>query len=164
MITSAALCPWPPLLVRELTGADPVLPELRAACAEAVAELLRLVALPESFAARYPSQLSGGQRQRVSIARALALRPKLIVADEATSALDVLVQQQIVELLSQLRLDFGIALLFVSHNLAVTRQVCERISVMYKGEIVESGISDDVILHPKDTYTKKLIRSVPVIV
>jgi ABC-type glutathione transport system ATPase component len=126
-----------------------------------VGRLLDLVALPRAFAERYPSQLSGGQCQRVSIARALALRPKLIVADEATSALDVLVQQQIVALLAALRKEFRMAMLFVSHNLAVTRLLCDDIAVMYRGEIVEAGRADDVIRRPTHVYTRNLVRSVP---
>ena len=126
-----------------------------------VYRLLDLVALPRSFADRYPGQLSGGQCQRVSIARALALRPALIIADEATSALDVLVQRQIVDLLLALKAEFGMAILFVSHNLAVTNIVCDEVAVMYKGEIVEFGAADDVINHPSAEYTRNLIRSVP---
>jgi peptide/nickel transport system ATP-binding protein/oligopeptide transport system ATP-binding protein len=126
-----------------------------------VQRLLDLVALPQGFAKRYPGQLSGGQCQRVSIARALALKPKLIVADEATSALDVLVQQQIVDLLRKIRAEFHIAMLFVSHNLAVTREVCDEIAVMSQGEIVECGPADMIAAHPSHVYTQTLIRSVP---
>jgi peptide/nickel transport system ATP-binding protein len=134
--------------------------------AERSAEVLRLldlVALPRSFVDRYPGQLSGGQCQRVSIARALALRPPLIIADEATSALDVLVQRQIVDLLLQLKAEMGMAMLFVSHNLAVTNIVCDEIAVMWKGEIVEFGSAADVIKRPAAVYTRNLIRSVPVL-
>jgi len=128
-----------------------------------VLRLLDLVALPRSFVDRYPGQLSGGQCQRVSIARALALRPPLIIADEATSALDVLVQRQIVDLLLQLKAEMGMAMLFVSHNLAVTNIVCDEIAVMWKGEIVEFGTAGDVIERPCAEYTRNLIRSVPVL-
>ena len=128
-----------------------------------VHRLLDLVALPRNFIDRYPGQLSGGQCQRVSIARALALRPPLIIADEATSALDVLVQRQIMDLLLQLKAEFGMAMLFVSHNLAVTNIVCDEIAVMYKGAIVEFGSADDVINRPSADYTRNLIRSVPVL-
>lgn len=126
-----------------------------------VQRLLNLVALPSIFAERYPRQLSGGQCQRVSIARAIALRPKLIVADEPTSALDVLVQQQIIALLKALREEFHLAILFVSHNLAVTRMICDEIAVMYRGAIVESGPADLIVTRPKHEYTQMLIRSVP---
>jgi ABC-type glutathione transport system ATPase component len=126
-----------------------------------VRRLLVLVALSEDFASRYPGQLSGGQCQRVSIARALALRPKLIIADEPTSSLDVLVQEQIVKLLSRIGTEFGIAMLFVSHNLAVTRELCDEMAVLYAGEIVEFGPSERVVSAPNHPYTKTLIRSVP---
>jgi ABC-type glutathione transport system ATPase component len=126
-----------------------------------VRRLLVLVALSEDFASRYPGQLSGGQCQRVSIARALALRPKLIIADEPTSSLDVLVQEQIVKLLSRIGAEFGIAMLFVSHNLAVTRELCDEMAVLYAGEIVEFGPSEQVVSAPSHPYTKTLIRSVP---
>jgi ABC-type glutathione transport system ATPase component len=126
-----------------------------------VRRLLVLVALSEDFASRYPGQLSGGQCQRVSIARALALRPKLIIADEPTSSLDVLVQEQVVKLLSRIGTEFGIAMLFVSHNLAVTRELCDEMAVLYAGEIVEFGPSERVVSAPSHPYTKTLIRSVP---
>lgn len=126
-----------------------------------VNELLDLVALPAGYATRYPGQLSGGQKQRVSIARALALRPKFIVADEATSALDVLVQQQIVELLARIRSVYDVAMLFVSHNLAVTRAVCNEIAVMYAGQIVEYGPTASVIDDAAHPYTQSLINAVP---
>jgi peptide/nickel transport system ATP-binding protein len=128
-----------------------------------VDRLLDLVGLPRAFAQRYPGQLSGGQCQRVSIARAVALRPALIIADEATSALDVIVQHQIVNLLLALRVEFGITMLFVSHNLAVTNIVCDEVAVMYKGEIVESGPANRVIGEPLSGYTRNLVNSVPVL-
>jgi peptide/nickel transport system ATP-binding protein len=126
-----------------------------------VQRLLGIVGLPPGFADRFPSQLSGGQCQRVSIARALALKPRLIVADEATSALDVLVQQQIVELLHQLRMELGMTILFVSHNLAVTRRLSDTIAVMKQGRIVEAGDAQRVISNPAHAYTRSLIASVP---
>jgi oligopeptide/dipeptide ABC transporter ATP-binding protein len=128
---------------------------------ERVRELLELVELPADCEGRYPQQLSGGQKQRVSIARALALNPRLIVADEATSALDVLVQNQIVELLARIRAEHGISMLFVSHNLAITSALCEEILVMYAGRIVEYGPTDSVTTSPKHPYTQSLIRAVP---
>ena len=128
---------------------------------ETVLKLLDRVALPRAFAERYPRQLSGGQCQRVSIARALALEPKLMIADEATSALDVLVQQQVITLLQTLRKELRMAMLFVSHNLAVTRLICDDIVVMYRGRIVEAGPAAEVIGNPQHEYTQTLIRSVP---
>lgn len=126
-----------------------------------VARLLDLVSLPRDYAQRYPSELSGGQCQRISIARALALRPKLIIADEATSALDVLIQRQIVKLLATLRSEFGIAILFVSHNLAVTAALCDDMIVMHRGKIVEAGATRQVIKAPQHAYTRVLLHSVP---
>lgn len=126
-----------------------------------VGRLLDLVALPRNYARRHPGELSGGQCQRVSIARALALRPKLIIADEATSALDVLIQRQIVDLLAALRKEFGIAMMFVSHNLAVTAALCEEMIVMRRGKVVEAGPSRHVVENPKDPYTRVLLKSVP---
>jgi oligopeptide/dipeptide ABC transporter ATP-binding protein len=126
-----------------------------------IRELLDLVALPPDYGARYPGQLSGGQKQRVSIARALALKPRFVVADEATSALDVLVQQQIVELLARIRSVYDVAMLFVSHNLAVTRAVCDEIAVMYAGQIVEYGPTASVIDDAQHPYTQSLISAVP---
>jgi peptide/nickel transport system ATP-binding protein len=146
--------------------AEPLAVHTRMSPSERMAEVHRLldrVALPRGFAERYPRQLSGGQCQRVSIARALALKPKLIVADEATSALDVLVQQQIIDLLLELRRELGIAMLFVSHNLAVTRLVCDEIAVMYRGQIVERGTAQAIVTRPTHAYTQTLIRSVPVL-
>jgi ABC-type glutathione transport system ATPase component len=146
--------------------ADPLAVHRRMRGGERQAEVLRLldlVALPRSFANRYPGQLSGGQCQRVSIARALALAPPLLIADEATSALDVLVQRQIVDLLLALKVEFGLAMLFVSHNLAVTNVLCDEIAVMYMGEIVEFAPAIKIINAPSADYTRKLIRSVPVL-
>lgn len=146
--------------------AEPLVVHSRLSAAERRSEvdrLLDLVGLPRGFAQRYPGQLSGGQCQRVSIARAVALRPALIIADEATSALDVIVQHQIIRLLLTLRAEFGITMLFVSHNLAVTNIVCDEIAVMYKGEIVESGPAARVIGEPSSGYTRNLVKSVPVL-
>jgi len=144
--------------------AEPLAVHTSLSKSERMAEVRRLldrVALPQSFVDRFPGQLSGGQCQRVSIARALALRPKLIIADEATSALDVLVQRQIIGLLQALRSEFRIAILFVSHNLAVTQIICDEIAVMYRGRIVEAGMAEWVVTRPTHPYTQSLIRSVP---
>ncbi|MDO4293303.1 MAG: ATP-binding cassette domain-containing protein [Eubacteriales bacterium] len=123
-------------------------------------ELLKLCGLEEEFLSRYPHEVSGGQCQRAAIARALAVRPKLLICDEATSSLDVTVQKQILELLVNLRRKEAISYLFISHNLAVVQELCDRILVMKNGIAVESGATNEVIFHPKDPYTKKLIASV----
>ena len=126
-----------------------------------VESLLDQVELPRSFRNRYPHELSGGQRQRVGIARALALRPKLLVADEPTSALDVSVQARFLVLLQELQREMGFACLFVSHDLAVVDQLADRIVVMHRGHIVEQGSSDQILRSPQEAYTQRLLAAVP---
>jgi peptide/nickel transport system ATP-binding protein len=128
---------------------------------ERVGELLKAVGLDQSAAGRYPHEFSGGQRQRIGIARALALRPKFIVADEAVSALDVSVGAQIVNLLAQLQREFGLTYLFISHSMPVVRYLATRIAVMYRGKLVEIGTTDQVVTRPAHAYTRSLLQATP---
>lgn len=126
-----------------------------------VLELLeRVNLLPEHFN-RFPHEFSGGQRQRIVIARALALQPKFIICDESVSALDVSVQAQVLNLIRELQQEFKLTYIFISHDLAVIKHISDRMMVMNKGEIVETGYPDDIYYHPKEEYTKKLIASIP---
>src|SRR5246500_5078517 len=126
-----------------------------------VAELLRAVGMDESAGQRFPHEFSGGQRQRIGIARALALRPKFIVADEPVSALDVSVGAQIVNLLSQLQREFGLTYLFISHSMPVVRYLATRIAVMYQGKIVEIGNTEQIAERPAHAYTRSLLEATP---
>jgi ABC-type glutathione transport system ATPase component len=124
-----------------------------------VSELLISCGLPPDAAARHPRQFSGGQKQRIAIARAIALRPKLLICDEPTSALDVSVQAQIINLLMDIRAEHGVAYLFISHDLAVVSHVCRRIAVMREGRIVEQGETDSVLRAPGHAYTRELLAA-----
>jgi oligopeptide transport system ATP-binding protein len=127
-----------------------------------VQALLERVGLSPEHYDRYPHEFSGGQRQRIGIARAIALKPKLIVADEPVSALDVSIQAQIVNLLDDLQDELGLTYVFVAHDIGVVRHISDRIAVMYNGKIVEEGTADQVCEHPGDDYTKKLLAAVPI--
>jgi len=124
-------------------------------------DLFRRVGIDKRRAGDYPHQLSGGMRQRVMIAMALALKPKLLIADEPTSALDVVTQQQIITLLRQLRLEYNLSVLFITHDLPILSEISDRIIVMRQGRIVEVGDRSQIIQHPKHEYTQLLIKSVP---
>ncbi|PZN07295.1 MAG: hypothetical protein DIU69_11890 [Bacillota bacterium] len=128
---------------------------------EVARELLRQVGLPEDFASRYPHELSGGQRQRVGIARALSVKPKLLILDEPTSALDVSVQAQILRLLEELQDRFGLTYLFISHDLRVLEYLCDRLVVMYRGVVVEEAPADELFDRPLHPYTRALLDARP---
>jgi peptide/nickel transport system ATP-binding protein len=127
-----------------------------------VAEMLLRVGLGKNLLARYPHELSGGQAQRVAIARAMVLRPKLLVCDEAVSALDVSVQAQILSLLQDLKREYGMSILFISHNLAVVRQLCERVLVLYLGRMMEQGGAAGLYASPAHPYTRSLLAAIPI--
>jgi peptide/nickel transport system ATP-binding protein len=131
---------------------------------ERVSEMLQLVGLtpPDGFLFRYPHELSGGQRQRVAIARALVLDPSFVVADEPTSMLDVSIRISIMDLMLKLADEFNVSYLYITHDLAVARYMCDRIAVMYLGKIVEIGDTEEILGNPQHPYTKALLSAVPV--
>jgi oligopeptide transport system ATP-binding protein len=143
-----------PLLVHDIGD--------RASRRRSAEQLLEVVGFNPDFINRYPHEFSGGQRQRIGIARALALNPTLIVCDEPVSALDVSIQAQILNLLKDLQSEFGLAYLFIAHDLAVVRTMSDRIAVMNRGKIVEEGPAEEVYTNPQDPYTQALLAAVPV--
>jgi oligopeptide transport system ATP-binding protein len=153
----------PRMRVAEIVGEPLVIHEKlsRQARRSRVAELLAAVALDESALERFPHEFSGGQRQRIVIARALALRPRFIVADEPVSALDVSVGAQIVNLLADLQRRFGLTYLFISHSMPVVRYLATRIAVMHRGKIVEMGTTEKITTNPDHPYTKTLLQATP---
>ena len=133
----------------------------RRARASEVARLLELVHLDPDTADAFPARFSGGQRQRIAIARALAGKPRVLIADEITSALDVLIQGTILNLIRELQTELGLSLMFISHNLAVVRYVSSRVAVMHDGRVVEEGPSGEVLGDPQDPYTRELLAAIP---
>lgn len=130
---------------------------------EQVMELLKKVKLLPEHYHRYPHEFSGGQRQRIVIARTLALQPSFVICDESVSALDVSVQAQVLNLLNELKAEFNLTIVFISHDLSVVRYISDKILVMHKGRIVESGDAESIYNNPQNAYTQRLIESIPAI-
>ena len=126
-----------------------------------VQELLEMVGLSPDSIYKYPHEFSGGQRQRIGIARAIALKPKLIIADEPVSALDVSVQAQVLNFMQEIQKELGLTYLFISHDLGIIRHMCDRIGIMYKGRYVEEGTTEDIFNNPQHIYTKRLVAAIP---
>ncbi len=126
-----------------------------------VLELLQIVGLPPSAIYKYPHEFSGGQRQRIGVARAIALRPKLIIADEPVSALDVSVQAQVLNFMQEIQKEMDLTMLFIAHDLGVVRHMCSYLGIMYRGRLVEEGTVDDIFNNPQHLYTKRLVAAIP---
>ena len=153
----------PRMTVREILEEPLIIHNMgsRAERLETVADMLRHVQLDQDSMTRYPHAFSGGQRQRIGIARALILRPNLVVCDESVSALDVSVQAQIINLLEDLQQELGLTYLFVAHDLSVVQHICDRVLVMHQGRVVESGDVDEIFANPQENYTKLLLSAIP---
>jgi peptide/nickel transport system ATP-binding protein len=160
--------PFGSLDARQTIGSaimEPMIVHKIAKGAEAVEKmewLMGKVGLDPARASSLPHEFSGGQRQRICIARALAMSPRLIIADEAVSALDVSIKAQIIDLMIDLKNEFGVSYLFISHDMAAVERICDRVAVMYLGEIVEIGQRDDVIGRPGHDYTQRLLSAIPI--
>jgi oligopeptide transport system ATP-binding protein len=155
----------PRMTVEELVAEGMLVHKLErsgAARRERVGELLSLVGLSPSDMRRYPHSFSGGQRQRIAIARALAVRPRLLVCDEPVSALDVSVQAQVINLLVDMQARLGLTMLFIAHNLAIVRQICQQVAVINGGKIVEQGSAETIFTSPQHEYTRDLLDAVPI--
>ena len=126
-----------------------------------VSELLEIVGMTDDALYKYPHEFSGGQRQRIGVARAVAIKPKLIIADEPVSALDLSVQAQVLNYMKEIQKQFGLSYLFISHDLGVVKHMCDYISIMYRGRFVETGKKDDIYNNPQHIYTKRLIAAIP---
>jgi peptide/nickel transport system ATP-binding protein len=126
-----------------------------------IEELMDIVGLSPESIYKYPHEFSGGQRQRIGIARAIALKPKLIIADEPVSALDVSVQAQVLNFMKEIQKELGLSYLFISHDLGIIRYMCDHVGIMYKGRFVEEGTADDIFENPKHIYTKRLLSAIP---
>ncbi|WP_449396057.1 ATP-binding cassette domain-containing protein [Devosia riboflavina] len=155
----------PRMTVEELVGEGLLVHKLEPTAArrrERVVEMLHMVGLGEEALSRYPRSFSGGQRQRIAIARALVIRPKLLICDEPVSALDVSVQAQVINLLQDMQQQLGLGILFVAHDLAVVRHLCTTVAVLERGRIVEHGTREEVFDNPQHAYTKSLLEAVPI--
>lgn len=166
MVFQGAMNSLNPVLKAGFQVAEPLILHKSMSKKEAIKkaeELFKLVGLPPDFTERYPHELSGGMKQRVVIAMALVLNPEIIILDEPTSALDVSIQAQIMNLLKRLKKELNISMMFITHDVALASDLCDKIGVMYAGQIVELGPSENLLLNPKHPYTQKLIGSVPLL-
>lgn len=155
-----------PVLKAGFQVAEPLIVHQKMAKKEAIQrakELFKLIGLPPDFTERYPHELSGGMKQRVAISMALVLNPEIVILDEPTSALDVSIQAQIMNLLKRLKKEYSISMLFITHDIALVSDLADKIGVMYAGQIVELGPSENILLDPKHPYTQKLIACVPLL-